>query len=214
MPAAAYQYSSDLGQLFQVVIPTDFADAMSIVPAAGTEPYLDDSISPRYANYNNPSYGSRRALVTSQLALSSLSSSLIVEGINWNLGTVQGESRPPYMLPYSMVPQAFSAAPGPQGIPGVGVKPFVQTVSSGSVSGQCYRSAPIVAPGMIVNVLYFTDWEDAGQDIPFPVPYEVNPTTIANDVGAVSYQWAGYSSVNLGYVGTRKDGYLIFFGVV
>lgn len=114
MPAtAAYQYTTDSGNIYQVVLPTDFAAALGESPATGVEPYLPESIFPRFATYQSLSPLSfRSAVVTLQTTFSSLPQTLAVGGVSYVLKSAIGESIP--ANPYGGV----MLATGVQGPPG------------------------------------------------------------------------------------------------
>lgn len=57
MGSAAYEYHSDDGNTYQIILDDTFAAALSYVPATGFEPYLPSFISPRYANYQQVGIG-------------------------------------------------------------------------------------------------------------------------------------------------------------
>ena len=138
MPAAAYKYTADNGTVYQVTVPTDFANALGMVPAAGTEPYLDDTISPRYAWWNNATVGTRQALIGTQAGLATLPNPIIVTGVSYNLRGSQGQSIPPILSNLLLCPQGpqgptgatgATGATGPAGPPFSGSN-YSQTLSS------------------------------------------------------------------------------------
>lgn len=108
-----YQYTSDTGVVYQVALPSDFASALNMTVATGSEPYLPQLISPRYATYvSNSPLSYRQAVIATLQDLSFLPASLGVDGINYLLKSFVGES-----IPATTFPQLAVAA-GPQGPPG------------------------------------------------------------------------------------------------
>lgn len=118
-----YQYTSDTGVVYQVALPSDFAAALDMTVASGSEPYLPQIISPRYATYvSNSPLSYRQAVVSTLQELSFLPASLNVNGINYLLKSFVGES-----IPATTFPQLAVAA-GPQGPPGAeGPMPSIST---------------------------------------------------------------------------------------
>ncbi len=114
MPFANYQYYDDLNNLWQVTLPSDFAGALNLTPALGSEPYLDPTISPRYANYRSLFPTSQRSAVvgtTSQFG-SSVPSQLIVNGTTFQLLSLIGEIIPPFPFNSTFLPSGVQGPPG------------------------------------------------------------------------------------------------------
>lgn len=126
MPYGSYQYWDNLGNLWAISVPTDFAAVLGLVPASGNEPYLDATISPRTANYrSNSPVNIRSAVVGTVTAFgANLPAQLIVQGVQYNLLSAVGEAVPPY--PFVQLP----IASGQQGPPGQ-----LPDINSGSVLG-------------------------------------------------------------------------------
>lgn len=90
---ASYQYLSDNGLLYQVVLPTDFAVPLGLVPATGAEALLPDYVSPRYATYQSlaPILW-RQAVLGTKAAAVSPPAVVTVDGITYYLKSVYGET--------------------------------------------------------------------------------------------------------------------------
>jgi hypothetical protein len=119
MPFANYEYFDNLGNLYQVSLPSDFAEALGLTPARGFEPYLDPTISPRFVSYrSNVPPQQRQAVIgtTSQFANPPLF--LTVSGVGYQAISFQGETIP--ALPFNLIQavQGPQGAPGPQGAQG------------------------------------------------------------------------------------------------
>lgn len=121
MPLNNYQYTADSGTVYQVTLPTDFADALGMSPASGSEQYLDAAISPRYCNFFASSGGSRSAIIATETIFGSIPIPLVVGGTNYYVRTWSAESIPPYSGPLLLAPQGPQGAPGPQGETGPGL---------------------------------------------------------------------------------------------
>ena len=119
MALANYQYQSNSGVTYQVTIPVDFAEALDLTPAAGDEPYLDATISPRYSNYQSLIAVSRSAIVGTSAVFSALPTTLVIGGNTYILRSAIGESIPPYVGPLLLAPQGAQGSPGPQGPQGI-----------------------------------------------------------------------------------------------
>lgn len=121
MSLTSYKYTSNNGTVYQVLLPDDFAVALSCVSAVGTEPWLDAAISPRYVNYRSTTLGLRSAIVPSAVAMASLPSTLTVGGVTYVRTSQQGESIPAVsqvLLQSAMGPQGAPGATGPAGATG------------------------------------------------------------------------------------------------
>jgi hypothetical protein len=120
--ASAYQYVSSQGIVYQVTIPDDFALALSMTPATGSEPYLDSIIAPRFATYQSRSPVIARQAVFSPLSKSNtLPPLLSVSGITYFLISVTGETIPAINVNPLSTQSLIQGPPGPQGQAGVGV---------------------------------------------------------------------------------------------
>lgn len=53
MATGAYEYLSDDGTTYQVVLPSELASALGYVPATGFEPYVPSYLQMRYATYQS-----------------------------------------------------------------------------------------------------------------------------------------------------------------
>jgi hypothetical protein len=121
MPTANYQYFDDNSNLWQIAVPTDFANILGMVPAVGTEPYLDSQISPRYAIFSSITGATRAAIVQSGTALQQLGSSYNVSGITYTTRTKVAESTPATTGPLLQSPQGPQGPPGTNGLNGAGI---------------------------------------------------------------------------------------------
>jgi hypothetical protein len=127
VPFANYKYTSDAGNLYQVSIPSDFPNALSMPVASGTEPYLDAVISPRYSNWRSNSGVTRTSVIGTSSLLSGLPASIVVDGITFYPVSTIGEKIPPYLPALSMFPQGPM---GPSGASGLGATLFVDIQNS------------------------------------------------------------------------------------
>ena len=160
MTLANYKYTANSGTVYQVTIPSDFAAALGQTPAVGTEPYLDATISPRYANFRSASGGFlRAALIDTASDFGSIPSTLVVGGVTYNFVSAIGEVVPPFLLAYQMAPQGPQGAQGATGATGAtgpagpaGVSPLINisgTIPSGTINGTgaAIIATPVAAPG-------------------------------------------------------------------
>jgi len=115
MPIENYLYFSNAGTEYQVAIPSDFADALGMTHASGSEPYLDTSLSPRYATWYNTTAGSRSSIVGDTTTFGALPTSLIVDGVDYVWRSSYGESVPASAAPLLASPQGPQGGPGPEG---------------------------------------------------------------------------------------------------
>jgi hypothetical protein len=127
MATAAYRYQSDDGNVYQVVLPTDFALPLNYIAASGSEPYLPNFISMRYATYQdvlglyiNPAY------ILSPFGPVNPPPACTVDGVNYSLVSSYGEVRGSFNLGNIVL------IAGPQGPPGSGGSGAVSSVSAGS----------------------------------------------------------------------------------
>ena len=115
MPVAAYQYKSDDGSTYQVVLPSDFAFQMNYIEASGAEPYLPMYVSPRYASYVNVSDGLWMSVVSTNMFGGGIPPlSINVNSKTYMLKSAIGEVRQTNINANVMV------IAGPQGPPGSG----------------------------------------------------------------------------------------------
>lgn len=111
MSVSNYQYVSDAGILYQCTLPDDFAHALSLSPASGSEPYLPPEVRPRFINYRCSSPQLFRSAVVGSLATYNAAPfSLGVGGFNYNFVGNSAEVIAP------VIDTEF--AYGPQGVPG------------------------------------------------------------------------------------------------
>lgn len=113
MAVAAYRYYDDGGREFQVVLPTDFALALSYQSADPDAPYLPPSVSPRYVAFVEPNAALfRQAVVSNRAQLATLPQQVIADGYTWQLVGFYGER-------FMSLPQGnIQVMAGPQGAPG------------------------------------------------------------------------------------------------
>lgn len=120
MPVGNYQYKSDRGDLYQVTVPSDFATALGMIPASGSEPYLDQAIQPRVATYFATGPVWRQVVVQSLLEFSRLPQFLVVSGLTYSLVNAKGEIIAPFQQGGITLAQGPIGPPGPAGPPGPG----------------------------------------------------------------------------------------------
>lgn len=144
-----YQYTSDTGVVYQVALPSDFAAALNMTVATGSEPYLPAIVSPRYATYvSNSPLSYRQAVIATLQDLSFLPASLNVNGINYLLKSFVGES-----IPATTFPQLAVAA-GPQGPPGQNGTTITLPVSLADGGTGNDQSGSLVNPLFTEGVLF------------------------------------------------------------
>lgn len=118
---ANYKYTSNAGTVYQVTVPDDFATALGMTLASGSEPYLSSAISPRYANYRSLTLGTRSAIVQDTTTFASLPSTLTVGGAAYTFSSAVGESIPISTGPLLMAPQGPQGPQGATGAAGTGL---------------------------------------------------------------------------------------------
>lgn len=130
MATAAYRYQSDDGNVYQVVLPTDFALPLNYIAASGSEPYLPNFISMRYATYQdvlglyiNPAY------ILSPFGPVNPPPTCTVDGVNYNLVSSYGEVRGSFKLGNVIL------IGGPQGPPGASGSGGVDSLIAGAGIG-------------------------------------------------------------------------------
>jgi hypothetical protein len=119
VPYGNYQYFDNLGNLYQITIPTDFANALGLPVATGNEPYLDPTISPRFVSYRSQSpQNQRQAIISTSAQFASPPSPISVGGAVYTAISFTGESVP--ALPFNLIQavQGPQGAQGPQGLTG------------------------------------------------------------------------------------------------
>lgn len=163
MAVAAYEYTDDGGSLWQVVLPTDFAASSNWLPAVGTEPYLPQWISPRYATYVCPSPALWVSVVqTRKTSSSAIAQNILVQGNLYKFQSFIGEVRNTLLSGNIITisgPQGPTGLQGPQGTTGstgptgpagpTGVVSFV-TISLAAdvaINTSTYSSLLAYAPG-------------------------------------------------------------------
>lgn len=127
MVSTAYKYLSDDGNTYQVVLPSDFASALSYVAATGSEPYIPTWISYRYATYQTSGgLFLSGVVVTEPFAVGNPPSTITVDGVVYLLKSQYGEQR-------GITPNnGVLLIAGPQGPPGSGGGGDVTSVSAGT----------------------------------------------------------------------------------
>lgn len=119
MTVAAYQYLSEDGTTYQVVLPSDFASVLGYVPATGLEAYLPAYISPRYATYQ--SMGAvlwANVVITRPFSLGSPPGQVSIGSIVYQKQSTYGEQRGAFLNPNVMLisgPQGPAGSAGAQG---------------------------------------------------------------------------------------------------
>lgn len=159
MSTANYQYYSDIGTLYQVTLPTDFAAALGLTPAIGTEPYLDYYIAPRTVTYQALSGAFRGAVLPTMHSFADAPATLTVGGTLYTRVRYIGETANAYVNPYGFLPSGPPGSPGATGATGpagptgpAGMSPltnFSGTIAAAAIngSGAATIATPIAAPG-------------------------------------------------------------------
>lgn len=144
MSLGNYVYTSDAGVDYQITVPVDFAVALSMV-AASTQPYLDASISPRFATARSATGLLRSVIVKSVGQFSTLlGTSVTVGGVSYTFTGGFGES-----IPASQSPLLFSPQ-GPQGPAGNNADVLTVTGTLSSAQLKAIHTSPVTivpAPG-------------------------------------------------------------------
>jgi hypothetical protein len=117
--SAAYEYLSDDGNTYQLVLPSDFATALNYILSGGSEPYLPAYISPRYLTYQSFD-GLWLNSVVATLPYSTLNppKNINVSGRNYFLKSSYGEQRGVPVIPGLLTiggPQGPQGSVGPTG---------------------------------------------------------------------------------------------------
>jgi hypothetical protein len=117
MSSSNYQYITDAGVLYQCTLPDDFAIALSLSPATGTEPYLPPEISPRFVSYRcNSPLLFREAVLGTVTQYNHAPFVLSVGGYVYNYIGNHAESIAPITnLAFNFGPQGITGPPGPTG---------------------------------------------------------------------------------------------------
>ena len=183
MSIAAYEYVSNSGITYQVVLPSDVATALSYTAATGTEPYLPNYISPRYVNYvsaNSNLWLSR--IVTSPVVFAQLPPQITIGSINYSLTQATGEGQ--NALPGGNL----IVIAGPQGPPG---QPLAGIITQG------YLGSNVLCPGgTTTEVLSLTGLQAGTYIVQFDVTlYNSSGSALTLDVRA-SADLAGAVSVD------------------
>lgn len=114
MSTSAYKYTSDAGTTYQVFLADDFAQALGLSLASGTEPYLPPYVSPRYATYvASVPITWRQATISTQALFTNLPRQLAIGGVIYTLSSTQSESV------FAIQGGSIMLAAGPQGPQGV-----------------------------------------------------------------------------------------------
>lgn len=113
MSYGLYVYEDDAGNEWSVSVPTDVAAALSMVAATG-QPYVDETIAPRWANFKNASGQTRQAVVQSLSSFAGIVGTTITIGGTAFIGTsARGETIAAIQPPLIQPPQALMGPPGP-----------------------------------------------------------------------------------------------------
>jgi hypothetical protein len=116
MAYGTYVYTDDAGTAYTVSVPTDIATALSMVAATG-QPYLDDTIQPRFANFRDGSGNVRQGVIQSKTVFASvLGSVIVIGGVNFTGSSAKGESIGALQPNLIQPPQALMGPPGASGI--------------------------------------------------------------------------------------------------
>lgn len=113
MTVSAYRYYGDDGRAYQVILPDEFAAALSYEAANPADVYLPPTISPRSCTYIAPGSAIyRQVVITSKTIFISPPRLITVGGINYQLVSLFGEK-------WMGVPAGnIQVIAGPQGAPG------------------------------------------------------------------------------------------------
>jgi hypothetical protein len=144
----AYEYLSDDGNTYQVVLQSDFALALGYVVATGLEPYLPTYISMRYATYQssnalyiNPVY------VTYPFSSGNPPASISVGTLYYFLKSSYGESRGGAAFNANLLVIA-----GPQGPPGTGSSGVSSVTGGTGVTASPTTGAVVLANTGVTSV--------------------------------------------------------------
>lgn len=111
-----YVYTADNGTNFQVMVPADFATALSQTPGT-VQPFLPGEISPRYANYTGSDGSFRQAVIDTVAHFATvLGSTVVVGGVTYTCTSANAQQVP--FLQQQPVNGAFLIQ-GPPGANGV-----------------------------------------------------------------------------------------------
>ena len=120
MASAAYQYQSDDGSVYQVILPTDFAAALAYLPAVGTEPYLASYLAPRSAYYREAGGNTSIGVIVTRPFDNGLPPSSIPVGANIYLLQSQiGEQRSAFLPANALMPPVVQGPGGINGTDGI-----------------------------------------------------------------------------------------------
>lgn len=118
MTTAAYQYLSDDGTIYQIVLPSEFASPLNYAPASGAEPYVPSYMSPRFANYQSISGGLWVSVfITLPFNRVTLPDQILVQGVTYLLKGSVGEARGLQTSPNILIIAGPQGAPAPSVVP-------------------------------------------------------------------------------------------------
>lgn len=115
MVYSLYVYTDNAGNDWAVSVPTDVAAALSMV-AATTQPYLDETIAPRWANFRSASGLVRQAVIKDQTQFGTIiGTTITLGGVPYKGSSARGESTGALQPNLIQPPQALMGPPGPAG---------------------------------------------------------------------------------------------------
>ena len=136
MTYGMYRYSDDAGNNWAVSVPIDMATALGMT-AATSEPFIDDTIAPRWANFRNASAQLRQGVIPTLLQFATIiGTSITIGGVVFVGRSARGESIGALQPNLIQPPQALMGPPGPAG-PSAGITNynFPLAADTGNVSG-------------------------------------------------------------------------------
>ena len=129
MSYGQYVYTDNAGTDWQVSVPDDMATALGMV-AATTQPYLDTTIAPRFANFRSATGLVRQGVIPTIAQFATIIGAAITLGGTPFVGSsAQGESTGALQPPLIQPPQAIMGPPGPAGPSGI-LGFYIQVLSS------------------------------------------------------------------------------------
>lgn len=116
MTYALYVYTDNAGNDWSVSVPVDVATALSMV-AATTQPYLDETIAPRFANFRSAAGLIRQAVIKNRTQFGAAVGMVIVlGGVNYTGVSARGETVGAIQPALVQPPMALMGPPGASGL--------------------------------------------------------------------------------------------------
>jgi hypothetical protein len=199
MANLAYQYLSDDGSIYQIVLPSDFATALSYIPASGSEPALPTYVSARYSTYMaNRGLVLNAVVNTVPFNVNSPPQNIIVGSTPYVLRSSYGEQRGFAQIPAIMTvsgPQGpagaagaagatgATGATGPAGTSGVLSVSSAAQVTSGAVATASFSSAASLSLAAGSYILFAIIAVTSTQSSPWNVQLELFNSTDSAVIG-------------------------------